>query len=521
MRRLPGRGASVIAVDADIAVLGSGFAGSLTTLIVDRIGLRPVLVDRARHPRFAIGESSTPIANLVLEDLARRYQLPRLRPLTAYGSWQATYPSVGCGLKRGFSFFKHEVDQTFVPDPTHANELLVTASSEDEHSDTQWLRADIDQFLVREVERAGLPVLDETEITELDVPDVTDTGRWVLRGHCGTTPVSITAGFVIDATGAGGVLPRALGLTNDVSSVRTRSRAVFSHFVGVEPWHDRLTALGGHVGDHPFCCDDAAQHHVLAGAWLWMLRFNNGLTSAGLAIDDRRHPYDPAVTAAQEWDRWLHRYPSLADQFRHATVAERPGTLRHTGRLQRRITDVVGRHWALLPHTAGFIDPLLSTGIAHTLCGIERLMHVVEHYWRDACFESQLRNYEQAVHTELTLIDELVSGCYDSFGRFGLLTTYTMLYFAAATSYEQRRLATTDRFSGLFLCAEDAALRQAMRDVRGQLSSLLDADELSAAQIADFERMVERSIAPFNRVGLCDARAGNMYRYTGAGRRRD
>ena len=60
------------------------------------------------------------------------------------------------------------------------------------------------------------------------------------------------------------------------------------------------------------------------------------------------------------------------------------------------------------------------------------------------------------MHTELTLIDELVSGCYDSFGRFGLLTAYSMLYFAAATSYERRRLATHDEYRGLFLCADDA-----------------------------------------------------------------
>ena len=186
----------MIEVAADIAILGSGVAGSLTTLIVDRIGLTPVLIDRARHPRFAIGESSTPIANLVLEDLARRYHLPRLLPLTAYGAWQATYPSVVCGVKRGFSFFKHEVGQPFVPDAAHANELLVTANSDDEHSDTQWLRSDVDRFLVQEVERAGLRVLDETDIAE---PDVSDSGGWILRGHRGATPVSITARFLIDA----------------------------------------------------------------------------------------------------------------------------------------------------------------------------------------------------------------------------------------------------------------------------------------------------------------------------------
>ena len=508
----------MIEVAADIAILGSGFAGSLTTLIVDRIGLTPVLIDRTRHPRFAIGESSTPIANLVLEDLARRYHLPRLLPLTAYGSWQAAYPSVVCGVKRGFSFFKHEVGRPFVPDATHANELLVTANRDDEHSDTQWLRSDVDRFLVQEVERAGLRVLDETDIAETDVRD---SDGWILRGHRGATPVSITARFLIDATGEAGFLQRSLGLRDDVSSMRTRSRAVYSHFVGVEPWHDRLTALGGRVADHPFCCDDAAQHHVLDGAWLWVLRFNNGVTSAGLTIDDRRHPYDPSVTPEQEWNGWLERYPSVASQFRHATVAQTPGALRRTGRLQRHVDDIVWRHWALLPHTAGFVDPLLSTGIAHTLCGIERLMHVVEHCWGDKRFESELRRYEAAVGAELTLIDELVSGCYASFGRFRLLTAYSMLYFAAATSYERRRLADNDAFHDLFLCADDGAFRHVVRDVRAQLAPLVDAHPPSAAQTADFERLVERSIAPFNLVGLCDANAANMYRYTGAGRRRD
>ncbi len=57
--------------------------------------------------------------------------------------------------------------------------------------------------------------------------------------------------------------------------------------------------------------------------------------------------------------------------------------------------------------------------------------------------------------------------------------------------------------------------------MRTQLAPLVNALAPSAAQTAEFERLVERSIAPFNLVGLCDASAGNMYRYTGTGGRRD
>ncbi|MCA9167813.1 MAG: FAD-dependent monooxygenase, partial [Planctomycetales bacterium] len=68
----------------DVAVLGAGFGGSLTALLLNRIGLRTVLIERSSHPRFAIGESSTPIADCVLRDLARRYDLPQLMPLASF-----------------------------------------------------------------------------------------------------------------------------------------------------------------------------------------------------------------------------------------------------------------------------------------------------------------------------------------------------------------------------------------------------------------------------------------------------
>jgi FADH2 O2-dependent halogenase len=90
--------------DFDIAVVGSGFAGSLMAMIARRQGRSVLLLERARHPRFAIGESSTPLTNLLLEELARRYDLPEVLPLTKWGPWQKALPKIGCGLKRGFTF---------------------------------------------------------------------------------------------------------------------------------------------------------------------------------------------------------------------------------------------------------------------------------------------------------------------------------------------------------------------------------------------------------------------------------
>src|SRR5579862_3327037 len=80
----------------DVAVVGSGFAGSLFAMIAQRLGRSVVLLERGRHPRFAIGESSTPLSNLLLEDLSLRYNLPGLTPLAKWGTWREAYPNVDC-----------------------------------------------------------------------------------------------------------------------------------------------------------------------------------------------------------------------------------------------------------------------------------------------------------------------------------------------------------------------------------------------------------------------------------------
>src|ERR1700761_2941038 len=89
----------------DIAIAGSGFAGSLMAMIAKRLGFSVVLLERGVHPRVVIGESSTPLANLLFEELCRNYNLQALAPLTKWGSWQRTYPQIACGLKRGFTFY--------------------------------------------------------------------------------------------------------------------------------------------------------------------------------------------------------------------------------------------------------------------------------------------------------------------------------------------------------------------------------------------------------------------------------
>ena len=153
---------------AEIAILGAGFSGSLLALLLKQTGREVILIEKGTHPRFAIGESSTPLANLVFENICRTYDLHPLLPLTKFGSWQRSYPELPCGLKRGFSFFKHTQYESFKPQKDHSNELLVAASPADDVGDTHWYREEFDHFLIKEVQKARVPYFDQTTITAIE-----------------------------------------------------------------------------------------------------------------------------------------------------------------------------------------------------------------------------------------------------------------------------------------------------------------------------------------------------------------
>lgn len=498
----------------EVAILGAGFAGSLCALLLAQQGREVVLIDKGRHPRFAIGESSTPVGNMVLRDLAEAYDLPWLAPLSTYGTWKAAYPQLRVGRKRGFSYFYHTLGQPFATDAGHSRELLVAASSDDHRCDTHWYRADVDAFLVEQARAAGLAVWEETTCKTLS-----HEGHWRLSLYGPGGPMSLEARLVIDATGPGQVVSRALGLGSRADDFETCSRALYSHMEGLSLWEDVVAQAGGIVADHPFPCDHAALHHVFDGGWMWMLRFDDGVVSAGLVLDAQRHPLDHSVAPEDEWHQWLARLPSLQAHGAASSWADPPGRLIRTGRLQRRMGWAVGDGWAVLPHTYGFVDPLHSTGIAHTLVGVERLTALLKQHWGKPTLVPALGHHEHLLAQEVSLIDHLVAACYAAGASCRAHAAATMLYFAATISYEQARFQHRAAygptgFGRAFLCADDPALQQAARQALATLRAWPNTQSPDAEAVCQFEGQVEAAIRPYNTAGLFHPDVPNMYHHT-------
>jgi FADH2 O2-dependent halogenase len=484
---------AAILLDVDVLVIGAGFGGSLTALLLRQIGLKSAIVERGSHPRFALGESATPLADLVLADLAQSYRLPRLAPLAEYGTWQQTYPTLVCGLKRGFSYFHHRRHEPW--QPGQANELFIAASQAAADADTHWLRSQFDHFLAREAQAAGVEIIEHAQLEEL-----TGGPPWRLSGTAAGRPFAIDATFLVDASGEGRVLARHLNIADDPSRMRTCSRSIYAHFRDVRTWSEMVGEAGGDAAAHPFACDDAALHHVFDGGWMWMLRFNNGVTSAGWLLDAHRFPSNPSPSGTDEWSNWLAEFPSIARQFRDARLVDPPDGLRRTGRLQHRVQMAAGDGWAMLPATAYTLDALHSTGNAHTLAGIERLVQIVERFWRTPELAARLTEYDQTLQTEISHLDRLVHGAYRAMGQFELFAAFSMFYFIAAHNCEARRRA--GRCGEPLLWAAEPAFQGVLNEAYQQLLAITDGRFASREEIRTFARKVARGLEPFNIAGL-------------------
>jgi FADH2 O2-dependent halogenase len=487
----------------DFLIAGSGFSGSLLAWILASQGRSVLLIDRSRHPRFAVGESSTPTADFLLAYLAQRWNLPSLAPLACWGQWKKHYPHIVCGKKRGFSYYLHQPGASIDTHRLNTESLLVAASAQDAWSDTHWLRSSVDEFLANQAQAAGATLLESTHIDSAEFDSASH--RWSLRLETNqrdsTQGIDIQATWLIDATGHHGLRSSSIDNPDDSAWMRTRTGAVYGHFEGVAPFDEAACQLD------PFSGDDAAQHHVLESGWVWMLRFDNGITSVGLV--------EPASTPRSQETFWntIERHPSLARLMQNAKLTapqEARGTpnsnrpaMATAERMSRCRSKAWGPGWVCLPVSYGFIDPLHSTGIAHALSGVCRLAESLM-LDQQRCYQS-LQKYGLDLRRELQWLDLLVDGCYQGQPSFQNFVAFACMYFVSAIEFEKQLAADPSHWPKGFLQSQDTELSS----VAGQAYQMLELSKTDSELSRGFAQQVRAWIEPWNRVGLLDPSISN------------
>lgn len=494
---------------ADVLVLGSGFGGSLLAMILAKQGRQVAVVDVAEHPRFALGESTTPLGDLTLKEIASTYDLPELHALTAYGTLREQLPGLRCGRKRGFTYFGFDEPECG-DDLTAIQPMLVSASESDYLSDTHWMRSDVDQYFLLVAMSYGVKFCLGCEY------QLFETGkRWQLTGRAMDQEIRVSAEFLVDATGPKGKVFDVLKVPQQQHVLKTNSSAVYGHFRGLKRVGAMLHDAGVDQSSHPYPCDDAAVHHVLKEGWMWQLPFDDGTASVGMVWDGRKEGGEDGLNGSdpdKQLADLIGTSEVLRQQFEHAEVVRPEQGLVSTGRLQRLTTRAAGSTWAALPSTAGFIDPLHSTGIAHTLFGVRRLADILLNNPGPRRATS-LANYSAGLINEFLWVDELVECCYEARPNYRLWCYSVLLHFCSVTSQESHAGPSGNSARQSFLRADDQVFREVFREARQRIGSL-SGRMATAAETEQFRIWLQSATANWNSVGLFQEDDDFMYSST-------
>ncbi len=478
------------------------------------------LIEKARHPRFALGESSTPLAALSLERLARRYDLPDLAALAAWGRWRQQLPGLGCGLKRGFTFYRHVPNRAFENSAHNESRLLVAASPDDSVSDCHWLREDVDHYLVERALEEGVEYFDQVRLTHLER---TASGRWEIQGTRSGQPFALAPGLIVDGTGRSGFMARQLDIAYRTDELTPDTCLVFGHFDAVEPWDSVVEPASGNSLDRPYEDERAAVHHLLEEGWLYSLRFDSGRVSAGVSIRRgwmERLGIRAEMDPEQIWSLILDRYPSLQDQFGRSSALM---PLRFVDRVQHRLETSWGEGWVALPHTYAFVDPLFSTGIAWSLLAVERLASLMEKCepptgLRPMGPSPDFSAYGALLEKEADQINRLIFGAYLAMDNFSLFSAHSYLYFSTVSFQELRQRLRADTTDSVvtawqgFLGAGDEEIERLFVESFSRLATPESVEEaIGSTEAESYDRWIREQIESRNVIGLSDPNRNNLY----------
>jgi tetracycline 7-halogenase / FADH2 O2-dependent halogenase len=522
----------------DFLIIGSGFASSVLAIVLQRLGYRCVLIEAHQHPRFAIGESSTPIADQILLDLGEDFCLPELSRL---GRWATArqIPDVVVGCKQGFSYFFADSANDQRPVPM----LLVPASPSAAVADSHWHRGSVDHYLAKCAKARGVDLRLQTRVTGLQ----RDEPGWIVELSTSGSESDVgdvervAASFVVDGSGPAGVLSSLLNLDRSPNvpgngaritshfSFATDSGSLFGHFRLPMDWQTTWRQWGLPTDRFSFPPQDAALHHVTDEGWMWHLAFDNSVVSLGWVLPSMAWAkLGKESTPEQRWQFWelqLQRYPRLHALYGGAPLVDPPGGLGLIPHQQRFREPIAGPGWLALPNTVGFVDPLHSTGIGHSLCAVQKVVRTLV---RCGDLDDRfIQAYADRMKKEFWLVDQLVAAAYSSLGQPEKWEAATMLYFAAAITFEECR----DRARRAKLAANSYATLAIDNDVPWQSPDFLMADRndwlervVRARSLLQRPKpprngwLVEMSniLGPLNNVGLCDPALNGIYHYTTA-----
>ncbi|MGY2283073.1 tryptophan 7-halogenase [Pseudomonas gingeri] len=302
----------------EVVVIGAGPSGAIAAALLKRNGHDVLIVERQHFPRFSIGES------LLSHCLDFVEEAGMLEAVNAAGFQLKN----GAAFAWGERYSAFDFGQTF---------------SQGKPTTFQVQRADFDKLLADQAALQGVEIRYGEEIVSADFERPQPQLR--ARREDGSEYL-IEAGFVLDASGYGRVLPRLLDL--EAPSNFPVRQAIFTHV------EDRIDAPGFErekilITTHP------EQRDI----WFWTIPFSNGRCSIGV-VAAAEHFAGRGDDLDASLKGFIAETPSLQRVLANA-VWDTPA--RTIGGYSANVKRLHGPGFALLGNAAEFLDPVFSSGV--------------------------------------------------------------------------------------------------------------------------------------------------------------
>ena len=180
----------------DVVIVGAGIAGAPTALALSQAGLKTLVIEVNKHPRFAIGESTVPGTTLIFEQIGRKWNIPELIDFTRYVQSEKCTPPLADFPKTHFWFGLHEEGKELKP----ANELTVETLDPPVGPDTHIIREKMDAYLVSLFPKYKVDYSDLTKLEKFR-RDENKMCHLVLNSQETGEIRTVSCRFVVDATG--------------------------------------------------------------------------------------------------------------------------------------------------------------------------------------------------------------------------------------------------------------------------------------------------------------------------------
>ncbi len=476
----------------DVAIIGSGMGGSASAIILSKLGYKVVLIEKSQLPRFVIGESTTPLMSKKIRHLGRFYQVPEFEQMSTYDQIKENNLPFTCAPKELFHYFWQEPGQTTAVPDNMIREIIVQTPE----VDTQLLRGESDLHMVNVAIQYGTDYQDKTDIQDIHFLD----DRVVLDCHSDAKgDYSLDAKFVIDSSGFKSLISQKLNLAvpKDQLDIPLKSRSIFSHFDQINRFEDASEASENFINRTPAGRERATQHHCFNGGWVWIIPFENGVTSVGLNLDIDVYGENDLPADTEFW-QIISRYPII-----HKMIANKKMLfpLIKTGRIQHRVKEAVGDRWAMLPGAAVGGDAWFSTGLAFTLMCAHRIVDLLHtrilpnnHFDK-----SLLKQYEATLFKEWKVSCTMINGIYKSLKHFEVFKHYCFFCFMGAETFIHKGgVARPHDLESLLLNAGDAVFMERFNDFYQRVLELNKADSVPTETVEFMRHFIQEKMKDYN-----------------------